>query len=68
MEFSLDGGKTWLTMETPNTDVQRWVYWRLGFTPEEAGSYHLKIRAYSLLEDGALHEPYYTTDFMFTVR
>ena len=68
VEFSLDGGKTWLTMDTPDTDVQRWVYWRLGFTPEKAGSYHLKIRAYSLLEDGTLHEPYYTTDFMFTVN
>lgn len=68
VEYSLDGGKTWLTMETPDTDVQRWVYWRMNFTPQEAGSYHLKIRAYSLLEDGSLHEPYYTTDFMFTVR
>lgn len=68
VEYSLDGGKTWLTMETPDTDVQRWVYWRMNFTPQEAGSYHLKIRAYSLLEDGTLHEPYYTTDFMFTVR
>lgn len=68
VEFSLDGGKTWLTMETPETDVQRWVYWRMNFTPQEAGSYHLKIRAYSLLEDGSLHEPYYTTDFMFTVH
>ncbi len=35
VEFSLDGGKTWLTMETPETDVQRWVYWRMNFTPLE---------------------------------
>ena len=68
VEFSLDGGKTWITMDTPDTDIQRWVYWRMNFTPQEAGSYHLKIRAYSELSDGSIHEPYYTTDFMFTVN
>lgn len=68
VEFSLDGGKTWLTMETPDADVQRWVYWCLNFTPEAAGSYHLKIRAFSQMDDGQIREPYYTTDFMFTVN
>ncbi|MDO5042981.1 MAG: molybdopterin-dependent oxidoreductase [Slackia sp.] len=68
VEYSLDGGKTWTTMETPGTDVNRWVYWRMNFTPQEAGSYHLKVRAYSQLEDGSLHEPYYTTDYQFTVK
>lgn len=68
VEYSLDGGKTWLTMETPNTDVDRWVYWRMNFTPQEAGSYHLKIRAFSQAADGTEHAPTYTTDYQFTVR
>ena len=68
VEYSLDSGKTWLTMETPNTDVQRWVYWRLNFTPQQAGSYHLKIRAFSEMDNGEVRDPYYTTDFMFTVK
>ena len=55
-------------METPNADIDRWVYWRMGFTPQEAGSYHLKIRAFSLGDDGAEHAPTYTTDYQFTVR
>ena len=55
-------------METPNTDVQRWVYWRLNFTPQQAGSYHLKIRAFSEMDNGEVRDPYYTTDFMFTVK
>ena len=68
VEYSLDGGETWLVMETPNADIDRWVYWRMGFTPQEAGSYHLKIRAFSLGDDGAEHAPTYTTDYQFTVR
>ena len=55
-------------METPNSDIDRWVYWRMSYTPQEAGPYHLKIRAFSLGSDGAEHAPTYTTDYMFTVR
>ena len=68
VEYSLDGGKTWIVMDTPNSDIDRWIYWRMNFTPAEAGSYHLKIRAFSQGSDGTEHAPTYTTDYLFTVR
>lgn len=68
VEYSLDNGKTWTAMDTPNTDINRWVYWRMNFTPQEAGSYHLKIRAHSTAADGSDHTPYWDTQYMFTVK
>ena len=45
MEFSMDGGQTWTTFETPNTDKKKWTYWYFEFTPEEPGAYVLSARA-----------------------
>ena len=50
VEFSLDGGETWTTYETTGAATDKWVYWYFTYTPEEAGSYKLQVRA--ITEDG----------------
>lgn len=50
IEFSLDGGGTWMRHKTPNTDAVRWVWWRFEWEPEAAGSYAMQVRAVN--EDG----------------
>lgn len=48
VQFSMDGGETWTTFHTPDTDAERWVYWHFTWTPpEENGdtAYHIQIRA-----------------------
>ncbi len=35
IEYSLDKGKTWTTLETPENDPTCWTYWRLTYTPIE---------------------------------
>lgn len=68
MEFSLDKGKTWTEMEVVNADTERWVYWRLDYTPQEAGSHLLTIRTTSLAEDGGERTCTYDTQFLFNVE
>lgn len=51
VQFSLDGGATWSTCETPGTSAERNLYWRFEYVPERAGSYELLVR--SVNEDGA---------------
>lgn len=45
IEFSMDGGETWTSYSTDGADRNVWVWWRFAFTPEEPGSYVLKMRA-----------------------
>ena len=45
IEFSLDNGATWTSYETPGADSHKWVYWHFEYTPEEAGTYKLDVRA-----------------------
>lgn len=54
VEFSLDGGETWKTFETPDAETGVWVYWHFTFTPEEAGAYVLRVRA--VTESGLVSE------------
>lgn len=52
LEFSMDGGNTWATFETPGANVNRWVHWTFEWTPE-AGvdtAYVLQVRA--VADDG----------------
>lgn len=51
IQFSLDDGKNWTTYETKHADASRWVYWRFSYTPEQSGSYALKVRAVNELGD-----------------
>lgn len=68
VEFSLDHGATWTTMETPDNNADYWTYWRLDFTPPQAGSYLLTIRTTSIMDDGTERVCQYDTNFMFTVE
>lgn len=45
VEFSLDGGETWTACETPDTTTDKWVMWNFSYTPEEAGTYQMTVRA-----------------------
>ena len=68
LEFSFDHGKTWQTLDTPNNDSKYWTYWRMDFTPPEAGTYLMDIRTTSIAPDGSDHVSQYDTQFMFTVE
>lgn len=50
IEFSLDDGERWTTFPTSGATSDRLVHWRLAWTPERPGTYHLLVRSVS--EDG----------------
>lgn len=52
IEFSMDGGQTWLSCETPGASAEKWVYWQFSYRPEEAGQFELQVRARTC--DGAI--------------
>ena len=69
VEFSLDHGATWTTIEMDEGyDIDRWVYWRLDVTPPEPGTYLLNIRTTSTMADGTERVCDRDTQFLFTVR
>lgn len=68
VEYSLDHGESWIAMDVENCDVNRWVYWRLDWTPPEAGSYLLEIRTTSQRSDGSERVCQYNTEFLMNVR
>lgn len=53
IEFSMDGGETWTTCETPDAAVSQWVSWEFTWTPpaDVDTAYVLMVRA--VTEDGA---------------
>ncbi len=68
IQFSLDGGQSWVEMETPGNDPIKWTYWYLDFTPPEPGCYLLKIRTFCQGESGTEYPPSLDTNFLFTVE
>lgn len=52
VQFSLDGGGTWTTYETPGTSNELNVSWTFSYTPQEPGAYELLVR--SVNEDGTV--------------
>lgn len=68
IEFSLDKGKTWTTLETPDNDPTCWTYWRLTYTPAEPGAYLLKVRATCTDSEGVEHVASRDTNFLFNVE
>lgn len=68
VEFSFDKGETWIEMDTPNNDPTNWTYWRMNFTPPEAGSYLLTIRTTSTQADGTDRVCAYNTEFLMNVK
>ncbi len=67
VQFSLDGGKTWLEMDTPDNDPKRWTYWRLSFVPPNEGAYLLTIRTTSTKPDGTERTCAWDTQFMINL-
>ena len=56
MEFSFDGGLTWVQVGTPGTDNTRWIYWKMDVNSwSEPGAYVLKMRVTSVDENGEEH-------------
>lgn len=53
IEFSMDGGQTWVSYETPDYDVNRWMSWQFTWTPpaDAETAYTLMVRSVSA--DGA---------------
>ena len=45
VEYSLDLGQTWITLDTSGSDGSRYIYWYFTFKPESIGSYVLQVRA-----------------------
>lgn len=45
VQFSLDGGLTWTTYETPGTRDDRGVRWSFAYRPQHVGRYLLRARA-----------------------
>ena len=45
VEFSLDGGNTWTSCETPDVSTDKWVYWYFTYEAKDAGSYRLDVRS-----------------------
>lgn len=68
VEYSLDHGKTWTTLNTPDNDPTQWTYWRMQYTPQDAGSYLLKIRTTSVQADGSDRVCSRLTNFLFHVK
>ncbi len=53
VEFSLDYGRTWQTFDTPTDfDDDQWTHFTVNWTPDEAGTYIMKVRA--VAEDGTV--------------
>ena len=67
LEFSLDHGATWTTLETPENNPDFWTYWRLDFNPPQAGSYLLTVRTTSITPEGEQRVCQFDNNFMFTV-
>ncbi len=54
VEFSLDDGEHWTRYETAGTNDYQNVTWTFTWTPEQAGSYELRVRS---VNDEGRHSP-----------
>lgn len=47
VEFSMDGGETWTTFETPESTADRWIYWHFAWVPpaDIDSAYLMQVRA-----------------------
>jgi DMSO/TMAO reductase YedYZ molybdopterin-dependent catalytic subunit len=45
IEFSMDGGTTWTTFETPDTNPNKWVYWYFTYDANQNGHFRLDVRS-----------------------
>lgn len=70
VEFSFDGGATWVEYDTPNTEAGPWVYWSLDLEDEftEKGAYLVKMKSTSLQADGSEREAPEVVNYLYNVR
>lgn len=68
MEYSFDHGQTWVKIDTPDNSSRYWTYWKMDFTPDEPGSYLLRMRATSLTNTGEERVSNVYTDFLINVK
>lgn len=45
IQFSIDGGRTWTTCETPNATSDKLVHWQFAYTPHQPGEFRLLVRS-----------------------
>lgn len=64
IEVSMDDGETWTTYEVEGATTDKWVYWYFGYTPEEAGTYKMQVRA--VTAEGVVSPP--ASTIVFTVE
>ena len=45
IEVSMDRGKTWSRLDTPDTKTDKWLYWYFTFVPPRPDAYVISLRA-----------------------
>lgn len=45
VQFSIDGGVSWTTYETPRATSDKLVHWRFAYTPKAPGEFRLLVRS-----------------------
>lgn len=50
IEVSLDGGGTWASFSTVESNPDNMIHWTYSYTPQQAGVYQVSVR--SVTEDG----------------
>lgn len=64
VEFSFDRGETWMTCETPDSQIKNWVYWYLTWENPQPGAYTIMVRATA--DNGA--KTYKPIDYLVNVQ
>lgn len=64
IEFSFDRGETWMTCETPDSQIKDWVYWYLTWENPQPGAYTIMVRA--IADNGAM--TYKPMDYLVNVQ
>ncbi len=54
VEFSMDGGETWVSYDLPDMDVNRWAYWEYTWTPEADTDTAYVLMVRSVAADGTV--------------
>ena len=50
IEVSLDGGRSWASFSTAESNAESMIHWTYSYTPEQAGIYEVSVR--SVTRDG----------------
>lgn len=58
MQFSMDGGKTWTTYDTPGTNDYQNLFWTFDYIPTEPGFYVLMVRSVNSVGEASPESAY----------